>query len=166
MVADLQETEKVIPKKSAKATMGFHCVCASVPTCLVGMRTVHYDVRLWRGCGVLRHVRINGFFLAKENTIFRKEGNSTRYWQISSNSRDNAVSRCTNLRIMDWRRWKRGRVLPPPAGASARWVYGDLPTWLSSALCRDLRHHFRHGTSQSPRYGRYWWRHRDRKKTH
>lgn len=45
------------------------CVCMSVPTCLVGVRTVHHDVRFWRGCCVLRHIRVNGFFLAKENTI-------------------------------------------------------------------------------------------------
>lgn len=75
-------------------------VCASVPTCLVGMRTVHYDVRLWRGCSILRHISVNRFFLAKENTLFRKEGNDAPdiNRRTATAESENAVSNgCTNL---------------------------------------------------------------------
>lgn len=53
-----------------------------VPMCLVGVRTVHHDVWFWRGCSILRHVRVNGFFLDKENTVFRKEASNQMGAQI------------------------------------------------------------------------------------
>lgn len=138
------------------------CVCASVPTCLVGVRTVHHDMRFWRGCSVLRHICVNGFFLAEENTIFifcAEIGRATATAETEKAPNQIGVQN----RKYTHRYGKRGMVIPPPAGASARWVYGGSPAWLSSALCRGLQHRCLHGTSQSPRYGQYWCRQKKQK---
>lgn len=133
------------------------CVCMSVPTCLVGVRTVHHDVRFWRGCCVLRHIRVNGFFLAKENTIVITSVKIRKATAETENA-PNQMGVQNRKYAHTYSTGKRRMAIPPPAGASARWVYGGSPTWLSSALCLGLQHHCLHGTYQSPRYGQYWWR--------
>lgn len=96
MVAGLQGAKKVSgtmvqelkPGKISYKQRSGICLCLCISThrpCLVGVRTVHHDVWFWRGCRILRHVRIDQFFLAKENIIIKEANSKGRSEKKASN---------------------------------------------------------------------------------